>query len=81
MRERHVLVEAAVDARHVDAGLDQLGGHQVRARAGVLVHEAAGVGDQPDVERLGDLPASGRTPSPCIRSQTISAVQEASGTT
>ena len=39
---------------HVDAGLDQLGRHQVRARPGVLVHEPAGVGDQPDVQRLGD---------------------------
>jgi hypothetical protein len=38
----------------VDAGLDQVGGHLVRARAGVLVHELARVGDEPDVERLGD---------------------------
>ena len=38
----------------VDAGLDQLGGHHVGARPRVLVHEAAGVGDQPDVQRLGD---------------------------
>jgi hypothetical protein len=39
----------------VDPAVDQLGRHQVRARAGVLVHELAGVGDQADVERLGDL--------------------------
>jgi hypothetical protein len=30
-------------------------GHDVRARAGVLVHELAGVGDQADVQRVGDL--------------------------
>ncbi len=54
LAERHALVELSVDARHVDAGFDQLGGHQVRARPRALVHEAAGVGDQPDVQRLGD---------------------------
>ena len=43
-------------------GLDQLGGHQVRPRAGVLVHEAARVGDQPDVQRLRPRPASGARP-------------------
>ena len=51
---RHALVEPPVDRVHVDAGADQVGRHLVRARAGVLVHEPAGVGDQPDVERLGD---------------------------
>ena len=40
---------------HVDAGVDELGRHHVRAHAGVLVHELAGVGDEADVERLGDL--------------------------
>ena len=45
---------------HVDAGFDQLGGHQVRARAGVLVHEAPGVGDQADVQRLARRRASAR---------------------
>ena len=40
---------------HVDPGLDQVGRHRVRPRAGVLVHEPAGVGDQPHVQRLGDL--------------------------
>jgi hypothetical protein len=39
---------------HVDAAVDQLGRHLVGARAGVLVHEAAGVGHHADVERLGD---------------------------
>lgn len=52
---RHALIHAAVDLVHVDARLDQVGGHQMSTRAGVLVHEAAGVGDQPDVERLGDV--------------------------
>ena len=47
---RDVLVQRAVDALDVDAGFDQVRGHEVRARAGVLVHEAAGVGDQADVE-------------------------------
>ena len=64
----------------VDAGLDELGGHQVRARAGVLVHEAPGVGHEPDVERLGDLRRR-LTPSSRIRSHTISAVHDASSTT
>jgi hypothetical protein len=40
---------------HVDAGRDELGGHLVRARARVLVHELARVRDQADVERLGHL--------------------------
>ena len=51
---RDALVQAPVDRVHVDARADQLGGHDVRVRAGVLVHEAARVGDQADVERLGD---------------------------
>src|SRR3954447_10969664 len=40
----HVLVEPAVARVGVAAGLDRLGGHEVRARPGVLVHEPAGVG-------------------------------------
>ncbi len=54
LAQRHALIEPAVDAGHVDARLDQLGGHEVRTRPRVLVHEAAGVGDQPDVQGLGD---------------------------
>ena len=54
LAQRHALVEAAVDPVHVDAGGDELGGHDVGGGAGVLVHEAPGVGDQPDVERVGD---------------------------
>ena len=38
----------------VDPAVDQLGRHLVRARAGVLVHEAAGVGHHAHVQRLGD---------------------------
>ena len=44
--ERHALVQAPVDLVGLDAGLDQVGGHHVGTRAGVLVHEPAGVGDQ-----------------------------------
>ena len=40
---------------HVDARLDQVGGHQVCARTGVLVHEASRIGDQADIQRLGDI--------------------------
>jgi hypothetical protein len=38
----------------VDAALEQCGRHLVRARAGVVVHEAARVGHEADVERLAD---------------------------
>src|SRR3954469_24277200 len=55
LRVRHPLVEPAVDPVHVDPRPDQLGGHHVRARAGVLVHELAGVRHEADVQRLGDL--------------------------
>src|SRR4051812_4970767 len=55
LRVRHAFVQAPVDVVDVDAGGDQLGRHHVRARAGVLVHELAGVRDEPDVQRLGDL--------------------------
>ena len=60
---RDALVQAPVDRVRVDPAGDQLGRHLVRARAGVLVHEAAGVGDQADVQRLGDRRASPRRPS------------------
>ena len=43
------------DALDVDAGIDQARGHAQRARAGRALLEAAGVGDQGDVEGLGDL--------------------------
>ena len=52
----HVLVDAAVDVVDIDADVDEIGGHQVGGAPGVLVHEAPGVGDEPDVERLGDHP-------------------------
>ena len=53
--DRHVLVEAAVGVVDLDPGFDQVGGDPVGAGVGVLVHELAGVGDQADVERRGDL--------------------------
>ena len=43
------------DALDVRARLDQLGCEAVRLRGRVRVLEPAGVGDEPDVERLGDL--------------------------
>ena len=49
--DRHVLVEPPVGVVDVDPGVDQLGRHPVGVGVGVLVHEFAGVGDQPDVER------------------------------
>jgi hypothetical protein len=52
---RQVLVQAPVDLVRLDPGPDQLGRHQMRVRRRVLVHEAAGVGDEPDVERLRHL--------------------------
>ena len=60
LARRHRPRRAGGRPPHVDARLDQLGGHQVRPRRRVLVHEAPGVGDQPDVERLARSPASGR---------------------
>ena len=54
--ERLLLVEMARHRGGIDAGLDHGRRDPVRARAGVAVPEAAGVGDHPDVERLGDLP-------------------------
>ena len=52
--EGQVLVQAAVHVVGLHAELDQLRGHAMRRGRGVLVHEAAGVGDERDVERLGD---------------------------
>ena len=65
---------------HVGAGLDELGREPERLRGRVRVLEAARVGDEADVERLGDLAASAATPSSASRSRTISAVDEASAT-
>ena len=53
---RHALVQPPVDLVDVDARGDQVRRHQMRARPGVLVHELAGVGDDGDIEGLGDLP-------------------------
>src|SRR6202012_3541109 len=50
----HALIDVAVDLVDVDAGLDEVGGHEVSPGAGVLIHEAARVGDEPHVERVGD---------------------------
>ena len=51
---RQPLVQHPMDALRLDARLDQLGRHHVRARRRVLEHELARVGDEPDVERVGD---------------------------
>ena len=53
--ELHGLVHALEDPVHVGAGLDQLGGQPQRLRGRVRVLEPPGVGDEPDVQRLGDL--------------------------
>ena len=53
--ERHALVDLAVDRGDVDAGLDQLRRHPVRAGRRVLIGEAPGVGHEADVQRLRDL--------------------------
>ena len=55
LRELHRLVDVAEDVVHVGAGLDELGREPQRLRRRVRVLEAAGVGDETDVERLGDL--------------------------
>jgi hypothetical protein len=49
------LVQAPVDVVDVDPGLDQLGRHAVGVRARVLVHEAARVGHNRDVEGRRDV--------------------------
>ena len=55
LRELHRLVDVPEDTVHVGAGLDELGREPQRLRGRVRVLEPAGVGDEPDVERLGDL--------------------------
>ena len=55
LRELDRLVDLLEDLVHVGAGLDELGGEPQRLRRRVRVLEAAGVGDERDVERLGDL--------------------------
>ena len=55
LRELDVLVDALEDAVHVGAGLDEIGREPERLRRRVRVLEAAGVRDERDVERLGDL--------------------------
>ena len=54
LRELDRLVDALEDALDVDARLDELGREPERLRRRVRVLEAAGVGDERDVERLGD---------------------------
>ena len=53
--EGNVLVHLVEDVVEVGAGLEQLGREPVGLRCRVGVPEAAGVGDERDVERLGDL--------------------------
>ena len=55
LRELDVLVHALEDAVHVGARLDEIGREPERLRRRVRVLEAARVGDERDVERLGDL--------------------------
>ena len=55
LRELHRLVDALEDLVHVRAGLDEVGGEPQRLRRRVRVLEAARVGDECGVERLGDL--------------------------
>ena len=59
LRERDALVHALEDPVHVRAGLDELGREPQRLRARVRVLEAARVGDDGDVEGLGDLGRQG----------------------
>ena len=55
LRELDRLVDALEHAVDVDARLDELRRQPQRLRRGVRVLEAARVGDERDVERLGDL--------------------------
>ena len=79
LRELHRLVHLLEDRVHVGAGLDELGGEPQRLRRRVRVLEAARVGDERDVERLGDL---GRELDAELAktSRTTSPVDEASAT-
>ena len=55
LREGDVLVDVLEDPVDVGAGLDQVGRHPQGLRGRVRVLEAPRVGDEGDVERLGDL--------------------------
>src|SRR5207247_2555220 len=53
--DRDALVEAPEGVVDVDPGFDQVGGHPMRGRTGVLVHEPPRVGDEGDVQSAGDV--------------------------
>ena len=55
LRELDRLVDTAEDALDVDAGLEQLGSEPKRLRRRVRVLKAPRVGDERDVDRLGEL--------------------------
>src|SRR5262245_46133483 len=55
LRELDGLVDLLEHRVHVGAGVDELCGKPQRLRRRVRVLEAAGVGDERDVERLGDF--------------------------
>ena len=80
LRELDRLVDPLEDLLHVGTGLEELGGEPQGLRGGVGVLEPPGVGDESDVERLGDLRRQRHT-SAARMSRTISAVEDASGTT
>ena len=75
--ELHRLVDVLEDAVNVRAGLDELRGEPERFRRRVRVLEAAGVGDETDVERFGDFRRQRNVESRRM-SRTISAVDDAS---
>ena len=78
LRELDVLVDALEDAVDVGARLDEIGREPQRLRRRVRVLEAARVGDERDVERLGDL-GRDATPTSWNTSASTSPVDEASG--
>ena len=55
LRELHRLVDVPEDLVHVRSRVDEVGGEPQGLRRRVRVLEAPGVGDDADVERLGDL--------------------------
>ena len=55
LRELDGLVDALEDGVEIGARVDELGGEPERLRSRVRVLEAAGVGDERDVERLREL--------------------------